>query len=99
MNAKPRFTLFTVSIGAVVLVALIVMTIHACSSGAGSNEDGSDDNKWRMVGGDGVNASWDAGPDFFEEVRVLQLYQGRLYAGLVNTSQLQGQVWEYDGGA
>ncbi len=73
------------------LVAVVFVTGACHNSGRGSNE------KWNMVGGDGVRNSWDDGTDNFEEVRVLQVHQGRLYAGLVNPSQVRGEVWEYDG--
>ena len=75
---------------AFIVVVAVALTVWACSNGG---------EHWRLVGGAGVNNSWDAGAVFFEEVRVLQVYQGRLYAGLVNPSKIQGEVWEYDGGS
>jgi hypothetical protein len=55
--------------------------------------------RWTKAGGNGHNGSWGATAEAFEEVRVLQAYQGRLCAGLVNTSELRGEVWCYDGAA
>jgi hypothetical protein len=64
-------------------------------AGCGSNDEVT--GRWTKTGGNGQNGSWGATQDAFEEVRVLQVHQGRLCAGLVNTGETRGEVWCYDG--
>lgn len=76
---------------ALVCVASALLVCAAC----GGNDDVA--GRWTKTGGNGQNGSWGTTQDAFEEVRVLQVYQGRLCAGLVNTGETRGEVWCYDG--
>lgn len=80
--------------GPILFLVAVTLATGACHDGGGS---GGDNDKWKRVGGDGTRDSWDAVAGGFEEVRVLQVYQRKIYAGLVNPTLRQGQVWEYDG--
>jgi len=76
---------------------ILLLVAVALATGACHHGGGGDNNKWMLVGGDGTRDNWDVVAGGFEEVRVLQVYQGKIYAGLVNPTLRQGQVWEYDG--
>lgn len=51
---------------------------------------------WNMIGGDGINSSWDDGT--YERVRTLATYNGDLYVGL-GSSTGDGEVWQWKEGA
>ncbi len=55
-----------------------------------------DGTTWSLVGGDGANDSWTAGQ--YEYVKSLAVYNGKLYAGLGNSTN-DSEVWEWNGGA
>lgn len=52
-------------------------------------------NAWTKVGGDGVSSSWNTN---YEQVETLATYNGKLYAGLGNSTG-DAEVWEYNGTA
>ncbi|MDY7000290.1 MAG: tetratricopeptide repeat protein [Thermodesulfobacteriota bacterium] len=51
--------------------------------------------RWEMIGGQGVNGSWEA--DRFEKTRALAVHDGRLYVGLVDNTDENAEVWSFDG--
>lgn len=48
---------------------------------------------WSKIGGDGIDDSWLDGQ--YEQVKSLQSYNGKLYAGLANGAG-DGEVWEFE---
>ncbi len=55
-----------------------------------------DGSTWTKVGGDDVNSSWVDGQ--YEVIKSMTVYNGKLYAGLGNTTG-DGEVWEYNNGS
>lgn len=55
-----------------------------------------DGTTWTMLGGDGINGSWDDGT--YEQVKSMVVYDGLLYAGLGNGSG-DGEVWVLNNGS
>ncbi len=51
---------------------------------------------WSQIGGDGLNNSWIDGT--YERARTLSVYNGKLYAGLGNSTG-DGEVWVYENGS
>ncbi|MBL7714973.1 MAG: hypothetical protein JNL01_05855 [Bdellovibrionales bacterium] len=81
-----------------VLAALSVAAV-SCSDPAepGFLKFWSDDTPWRLLGGMKQNGSWDQLGRKYTQVRPLQVFQGKLYVGLVNNDHLYGEVWRFDG--
>ena len=50
-------------------------------------------NAWTKIGGDGVSSSWNTN---YEQIESLIAYNGKLYAGLGNSTG-DAEVWEYNG--
>jgi hypothetical protein len=50
-----------------------------------------------MVGGQGVNSSWDGAQLDANQVRSLAHYRNSMYAGIVSELNRNASVWEYDG--
>jgi hypothetical protein len=77
----------------------VVSALLLCAGcGGGVEIDRASAGAWSKAGGNGHNGSWGASNDAYELVRVLQVYENRLCAGLMNrTPQDRGEVWCYDG--
>ena len=54
-----------------------------------------DGSSWEKVGGDTINSSW--ANNVIESVHSLTVYNGKLYAGLGETANVDPAVWSYGG--
>ena len=48
---------------------------------------------WSILGGDGLNAGWDA--NVIEYVSAFSVYKGKLYAGTGNSANADAAIWSY----
>lgn len=76
------------------LVAIVlVLTGASCNRHRGSGTD----TRWNLVGGLGVNSSWDGVLLDANQIRSLVVYENKIYAGIISELHHNASVWEFDG--